>query len=87
MPWPRSLKRAERIAANNPWVAESLNELRELAAQKDEEMFAKESVFSSRRMNTRLAQRWSRRASDAPRRAYLRRKSSQGKAERKTPEA
>ena len=85
----RSLKRAERIAANNPWVAESLNELRELAARKDEVMFAKESAFSARAMSTRLAARDEMgSAYDAPASAaYLRRKGSQGKAERKPPEA
>jgi Ca-activated chloride channel family protein len=85
----RSLKRAERIAANNPWVAESLNELRELAARKDEVMFAKESAFSARAMNIRLAGRDEMgSAYDAPASAaYLRRKGSQGKAERKPPEA
>ena len=79
----RSLKRAERIAANNPWVAESLNELRELAARKDEVMFAKESAFSARAMSTRLAGRDEMgSAYDAPASAaYLRRKGSQGKAE------
>ncbi len=85
----RSLKRAERIAANNPWVAEALNELRELAARKDEVMFAKESAFSSRKMNSRLALRdevQTPYGAPAPA-SYLRRKSSQGKAERKTPEA
>ena len=85
----RSLKRAERIAANNPWVAESLNELRELAARKDEVMFAKESAFSARAMSTRLAGRDEMgSAYDAPASAaYLRRKGSQGKAERKPPQA
>ena len=85
----RSLKRAERIAANNPWVAESLNELRELAARKDEVMFAKESAFSARAMSSRLAARDEMgSAYDAPASAaYLRRKGSQGKAERKPPEA
>jgi Ca-activated chloride channel family protein len=85
----RSLKRAERIAANNPWVAESLNELRELASRKDEVMFAKESAFSARVMSSRLAARDELgSAYDAPASAaYLRRKGSQGKAERKPPEA
>ena len=85
----RSLKRAERIAANNPWVAESLNELRELAARKDEVMFAKESAFSARAMSTRLAGRDEMgSAYDAPASAaYLRQKGSQGKAERKPPQA
>jgi Ca-activated chloride channel homolog len=83
----RSLKRAERIAANNPWVAEALNELRELAASKDEVMFAKESAFSSRKMSTRLAQSMEPVCSTAATASYLRRKPSQGKAERKTPDA
>jgi Ca-activated chloride channel family protein len=85
----RSLKRAERIAANNPWVADSLNELRELASRKDEVMFAKESAFSARVMSSRLAARDEMgSAYDAPASAaYLRRKGSQGKAERKPPEA
>jgi Ca-activated chloride channel family protein len=85
----RSLKRAERIAANNPWVADSLNELRELASRKDEVMFAKESAFSARVMSSRLAARDELgSAYDAPASAaYLRRKGSQGKAERKPPEA
>jgi Ca-activated chloride channel family protein len=85
----KSLKRAERIAASNPWVAESLNELRELAARKDEVMFAKESAFAARKMSSRLAARDEVQApcnAPAPA-AYLRRKGSQGKAERKTPEA
>jgi Ca-activated chloride channel homolog len=51
-----ALKKAERIAASNPWVAESLKELRELAASKDDVMFAKESAFAARKMGSRLAQ-------------------------------
>lgn len=85
----RSLKRAERIAANNPWVADALNELRELAARKDEVMFAKESAFSSRKMNSRLAPRdevQTPYGAPAPA-SYLRRKSSQGKAEGKPRQA
>jgi hypothetical protein len=50
-----ALRKAERAAANNPWVAESVKELRALAAQKDEVMFSKESAFAARRMSTRLA--------------------------------
>jgi Ca-activated chloride channel family protein len=84
----RALKKAERIAANNPWVAASLNELRELAARKDEESFSKEALFSARRMNTRLAESSeSLSVEDVPVASYLRRKSSQGKADRKPPQA
>jgi Ca-activated chloride channel family protein len=82
----RALKKAERIAANNPWVAASLDELHELAARKDQEMFAKESAFASRRMSTRLAASCeSIDIRDVPAAAYLRRKSSQGKADPKQP--
>jgi Ca-activated chloride channel family protein len=83
-----ALKKAERIAADNPWVAASLNELRELAAQKDEVSFAKEAMFASRKMSTRLAGSYeSLDDKDVPAASYLRRKSSQGKADRKPPQA
>ena len=83
-----ALKRAERIAATNPWVAASMNELRELAAKKDEVSFAKEALFASRKMSTRLAaSRESMSTQDEPSASYLRRKSSQGKADRKPPQA
>ena len=83
-----ALKKAERIADNNPWVAASLGELRELAARKDEESFAKEAMFASNRMNTRLAPKCeSRSVQDAPAAPYLRRKSSQGKADPRPPQA
>ena len=83
-----ALKQAERIAAKNPWVAASLAELRTLAARKDEEMFAKEAVFSARRINTRLASRDESGAvyDSAPSAAYLRRKTSQGKGDKQPPQ-
>jgi Ca-activated chloride channel family protein len=82
-----ALQRAERIAGTNPWVADSLSELRALAAKKDEKMFAKESAFSARRMNTRLAARAeSVHPAMTTSASYLRRKSAQGKGE-KTPRA
>jgi len=83
-----ALKKAERIAATNPWVAASLGELQELAARKDEESFAKEAMFASRKMSTRLAaSRESLSVENIPGAAYLRRKSNQGKADRKPPQA
>jgi len=83
-----ALKKAERIAATNPWVAASLGELQELAARKDEESFAKEAMFASRKMSTRLAaSSESLSVENMPGAAYLRRKSNQGKAERKPPQA
>lgn len=84
-----ALRKAERAAANNPWVAESVKELRALAAQKDEVMFSKESAFAARRMSTRLAaSHESLSIHDAtPAASYLRRKPQQGKADRKPPQA
>ena len=81
--------KAERTAANNPWVAESVKELRALAAQKDEVMFSKEAVFAARRMSTRLAaSHESLSVQDAtPAASYLRRKSSRAKRIRKPPQA
>ena len=82
-----ALRKAERAAANNPWVAESVKELRALAAQKDEVMFSKESAFAARRMGTRLAA--CREPTDqfdgVAAASYLRRKTNQGKADPKQP--
>jgi Ca-activated chloride channel family protein len=81
-----ALRKAERAAANNPWVAESVKELRALAAQKDEVMFSKESAFASRRMSTRLAERNESWSVEAPASAaFLRRKTNQGKAPKNPP--
>ncbi len=81
-----ALRKAERAAANNPWVAESVKELRALAAQKDEVMFSKESAFAARKMSTRLAERNESWSVEAPASAsFLRRKTNQGKADPKQP--
>ena len=81
-----ALRKAERAAANNPWVAESVKELRALAAQKDELMFSKESAFAARKMSTRLAERNESWSVEAPASAsFLRRKTNQGKADPKQP--
>ncbi|MGE5199310.1 MAG: hypothetical protein ACM3H9_06695, partial [Rhodospirillaceae bacterium] len=81
-----ALRKAERAAANNPWVAESVKELRALAAQKDEVMFSKESAFASRRMSTRLAEQNEPWTLEGPAAAsFLRRKTNQGKADPKQP--
>jgi hypothetical protein len=81
-----ALRKAERAAANNPWVAESVKELRALAAQKDEVMFSKESAFASRRMSTRLAEQNENWSLGGPAGAsFLRRKTNQGKADPKQP--
>ena len=82
-----ALKKAERLGASNLWVAETVAELRTLAARKDEVMFAKEAAFSSRRMSTRLASRVESAVPgpDVQGASYLRRKGAQGKGDQKTP--
>lgn len=77
------LRRAEKLGADNPWIAAIVAELRKLADRRDEAMFAKESAYGSRRMHSRLASRHESSVDfDVPPPApYLRRKSSQGKGE------
>jgi len=80
-----TLLRASRSAEHNPWVRESIVELRTLAAQRDDVMFAKESAFQARRMHTRLAAQ-DEGDSDAniigsASYSYLRRKTHQGKGD------
>lgn len=85
----RLLKEARQRFADNPWVRQVLESLAELARQRDAARFGKEAVYSSRRMNTRLAAKdeapYLSDEADAP--AFLRRKQAQGKAQfRKGPE-
>jgi Ca-activated chloride channel family protein len=82
-----ALKVAERIGAHNAWVAETVAELRDLAAQKDQVMFAKEAAFSARRMNSRLAEKSELLTPHdaSPGASYLRRKGAQGKRDPNSP--
>ena len=78
----RLLHKAEKLGAENPWIAAVIVELRELAARRDQAMFSKAAAYGSRRMQSRLADRdESLDAHDTPKAAYLRRKSNQGKGE------
>ncbi len=79
----RLLSKAEKLGVDNPWVAAVVVELRKLAEQRNEAMFAKASAYGSRRMHSRLAaQNESLDAGAAPAAAaYLRRKANQGKGE------
>jgi Ca-activated chloride channel family protein len=49
------LRKAKKQAANNPWVAGVVDVLVQLAALRDEANFKKEAAYSSRRMNSRIA--------------------------------
>jgi Ca-activated chloride channel family protein len=82
----RLLRKAEKLGADNPWVAAVVVELRKLAEQRNEAMFSKASAYGSRRMQSRLAARnESLDAGAVPSAAaYLRRKSNQGKSDDNT---
>ena len=77
----RTLRRAEEMARDNPWLQETLETLRDITAERDAVMLSKEALYSSRRMRTRLAAAMDVGADDGriiP--DYLRRKSAQGRA-------
>lgn len=84
------LAEARRRYADNPWVQQVLETMAELARQKDEARFAKEALFSSARMHSRLAAKEEVMQSlldEAQAPSFLRRKAAQGKAQfRKGPE-
>ena len=77
----RVLHEAEEMAQGNPWLQETLETLRGIAAERDAVMLSKESLYSSQRMRTRLSM-----SVDEPGRTdlempeYLRRKRAQGRA-------
>jgi Ca-activated chloride channel family protein len=77
------LRCVAHVAEDNPWVRESIEELRALADRKDDVLFAKESAFQSHRLQTRLAapdeSAGSHRLAKVA--AYLRRKTNQGKGD------
>jgi len=78
----RLLRKAEKLGADNPWIAAVIVELRKLAARRDQARFSKAAAYGSRQMHSRLAGRdESLDPHDTPQAAYLRRKSNQGKGE------
>jgi len=82
----RLLRKAEKLGADNPWIAAVVVELRKLAEQRNEAMFSKASAYGSRRMQSRLAVRDESLDAGAvpPAAAYLRRKPNQGKGDDNT---
>jgi Ca-activated chloride channel family protein len=79
------LRKAQQLGAENPWIAAVVAELQQLAAGKDEVLFAKASAYGARRMQTRLAAVHEPAAVGDASAAYLRRKSKQGKADGPSP--
>ena len=82
----RLLSEAKERAENNPWIAESITALEEMAARQDNVMFMKEALYSSSKMHSRLADKHELRNDSAGMResgkeGYLRRKRRQGKSQ------
>jgi len=78
-----ALAQARQMAHDNPWLQDVVGELEGLARKRDEMMYAKEAMYSSRRVSSRLASKCESRdpveMGNVP--DYLRRKRAQGKAE------
>ncbi len=87
------LRKAKAQAANNPWVAEVMDVLVALAAQRDAANFKKEAAYSSRQMNSRIADACECGEGDANysplaeagRQSFLRRKTYQGRTQFQDP--
>jgi Ca-activated chloride channel family protein len=81
------IEQINKLGADNEWVKKIVLELRGLADQRDMRLFAKEALYASRRMSSRLASVSEMSESledDVP--EYLRRKLAQGKRHaRRTP--
>jgi Ca-activated chloride channel family protein len=77
------LAEAKQLGAHNPWIADAMTALEELAALRDREGFSKSAGFGAWKMSNRLAElhESGSRASEPDLRSYLRRKKDQGKRE------
>lgn len=75
------------LGADNPWIANVVKELKQLAGRRDHAMFAKEASYSAQRMTTRATApaEGLEDSLDIP--SFLRRKTRQGKAEPGKPTA
>jgi Ca-activated chloride channel homolog len=80
----RSVACAARLAEQSPWVGDVVDAMQDLAAQRDTALFAKEALYSARRMSTRLAaQAEEPSAASDEALSFLRRKRRQGREEGK----
>lgn len=75
----RLLREAKENAKDNEWLGKVVDKLETLADQADELMFAKEAMYSSRKMRSRLAAVSEADSATGQGRSYLRQKSEQGK--------
>lgn len=79
----RMLADARQRYAQFPWVVEILESLEEIARERDMERFSKESLYSSRKMSSRLSAKdeLMSMSAESTKASYLRRKKAQGKAQ------
>jgi Ca-activated chloride channel family protein len=79
----RLLAEARRNAEDNEWLTKVADKLEVLARKEDEMMFSKETRYSSHRMRSRLAMSSEVNSLSDAAPSYLRRKTEQGKSQRK----
>lgn len=79
----RMLAQARERFAQFPWVIEVLENVAEIARERDMARFSKESLYSSRKMRSRLSAKDEVMAmsAESDKASYLRRKKAQGKAQ------
>jgi Ca-activated chloride channel family protein len=79
----RMLVEARQRYAQFPWVIEVLEGVEEIARERDMARFSKASLYSSRKMHSRLSAKDEMMATsgESAKASYLRRKKSQGKAQ------
>ena len=79
----RMLAEARQRFAGFPWVIEILESVEEIARERDMARFSKESLYSSRKMHSRLSSKdeLGATADEGAKASYLRRKKAQGKAQ------
>jgi Ca-activated chloride channel family protein len=85
----RMLAEARQRFAGFPWVIEILESVEEIARERDMARFSKESLYSSRKMHSRLSSKdeLGATADEGAKASYLRRKKAQGKAQFDDPDA
>src|SRR5690606_28173255 len=76
----RLLREAREHATDNEWLTAVVEKLERLALRRDEMMFSKETMYTSRKMRSRLATTNEADALNEAAPSYLRRKLEQGKS-------
>lgn len=78
------LKEVEVLAADNPWLKSTVEQMKHLVAQRDRARFGKETVYASMKMLSRITEIDEKAAfmtaAESIKPAYLRKKAAQGKS-------